>query len=155
MNKIVAAISQGAGENSGCYNNCLSNHNTPTECRALCGRSGGSGNNVFGNIKLPDEITSKYPGGVEGGALGIFLNIILKTLIVGAGVFTLINLVLAGYAFLSAGDDEKKIQGAWTKIWQSLLGLAFAAGAFVLAAIFGQLIFGDPMFILNPSIPTP
>jgi hypothetical protein len=108
----------------------------------------------FGEIKLPTEITTKYPGGVQGGSLGMFLNLILKTLIVGAGIFTLINLILAGYAFLSAGDDQKKIQGAWAKIWQSLLGLAFTAGAFVLAAIFGQLIFGQWDFILNPKIPT-
>ncbi|MFC1625590.1 hypothetical protein ACFL1Q_00910 [Patescibacteria group bacterium] len=109
---------------------------------------------VFGTIKLPVEITEKYPEGVQGGALGTFLNIILRTLVIGAGVYALINLVLAGYAFMSAGDDEKKIQGAWAKIWQTLLGLAFTAGAFVLAAIFGQLIFGQWDFILNPSIPT-
>ena len=108
----------------------------------------------FGEIKLPTEITGKYgTGGVEGGALGKFLNIIILTLIVGAGVYALINLIMAGYAFMSAGDDPKKVAGAWSKIWQTLLGLAFAAGAFVLAAIFGQLIFGDPSFILSPKIP--
>ncbi|MGB6882369.1 MAG: hypothetical protein WBD86_03695 [Microgenomates group bacterium] len=108
----------------------------------------------FGPVTLPEEMQDKYSGGVEGGAIGTFINLILKTLIVGAGIYALINLVLAGYAFMSAGDDPKKMAGAWAKIWQTLLGLAFAAGAFVLAAIFGQLIFGDPTFILNPSIPT-
>lgn len=109
----------------------------------------------FGTVELPAEITAKYPGGVEGGAIGKLLNIVLKSLIVGAGIYALINLVLAGYGFLSAGDDAKKIAGAWAMIWQSLLGLAFSAGAFVLAAIFGQLLFGDPTFILNPKLPTP
>ncbi|MBU0572659.1 hypothetical protein KKH23_03010 [Patescibacteria group bacterium] len=112
-------------------------------------------NSPFGSINLPETIENKYPGGVEGGAIGIFLNWTIKALIIGAGVYALFNLVLAGYAFMSAGDDPKKMAGAWAKIWQTLLGLAFAAGAFVLAAIFGQLIFGDPTFILNPTIPTP
>lgn len=109
----------------------------------------------FGKISLPEQIQSKYPGGVEGGAIGILLNIVFKSLIVIAGVYAVLNLVIAGYGFMSAGDDPKKIADAWAKIWQTLLGLVFAAGAFVLAAIFGQLIFGDPTFLLNPSLPTP
>jgi hypothetical protein len=75
-------------------------------------------------------------------------------LVIVAGIYALINLILAGYAFMSAGDDPKKVAGAWAKIWQTILGLAVAAGAFVLAAIFGQLIFGQWDFILNPKIPT-
>jgi len=75
-------------------------------------------------------------------------------LIIGASIYALFNFVLAGYAFMSAGDDPKKVAGAWAKIWQTALGLAFSAGAFVLAALFGQLIFGKWDFILNPVIPT-
>jgi hypothetical protein len=55
---------------------------------------------------------------------------------------------------MSAGDDPKKMEGAWAKIWQTAMGLVFMAGAFVLAAIFGTLIFGRWDFILNPTIPT-
>ncbi len=106
----------------------------------------------LGKVSPPPSIV-KF-GGVEQGGIGNFLNIIIKFLIVGAGIYALINLILAGYAFMSAGDDPKKMAGASAKIWQTLLGLAIAAGAFVLAAIFGQLIFKDPTFILNPTIPT-
>ena len=104
---------------------------------------------IFGEITPPDAIK-----GEAGAELGNLLNTVLKLLIVGAGIFSLFNLIFAGYAFMSAGDDAKKVAGAWAKIWQSLLGLAIAAGAFVLAAIFGQLIFGQWDFILNPQIPT-
>ena len=105
--------------------------------------------NPFGSITLPQGL-SKY-GGDPGTGIGHLLNNILKLLIGAAALYALINLILAGYAFMSAGDDAKKVAGAWAKIWQTLLGLAVAAGAFVLAAIFGQLIFGSWDFIINPS----
>ncbi|OGM57318.1 hypothetical protein A3E46_01275 [Candidatus Woesebacteria bacterium RIFCSPHIGHO2_12_FULL_46_16] len=105
---------------------------------------------IFGDVKAPPGI-SRF-GSVAEGGLTNFINNILKLLIVGAGVYAVFNLVFAGYAFLSAGDDPKKVAGAWAKISQTLLGLAFAAGAFVLAAIFGQLIFGDPNALLQIRI---
>ncbi|MCX6704294.1 MAG: hypothetical protein NTZ07_02500 [Candidatus Woesebacteria bacterium] len=108
--------------------------------------------NPFGTIPPPAGL-EKYSGD-PGTAIGTLIQYVIWILIVGAGVYALLNLVLAGYAFMSAGDDPKKVAGAWSKIWQSLLGLAITAGAFVLAAIFGQLIFGQWDFILNPKIPT-
>ncbi len=109
--------------------------------------------NVVGSIQQPSFL-SRF-GGVEAGGVGKFLNTILQILIVVGGIWALLNIILAGYAFMSAGDDPKKVAGAWTKIWQTLLGLALVAGSFVLAAIFGQLFFNNPGFILNPNIPTP
>lgn len=108
--------------------------------------------NIFGTISPPPAI-SKYSAN-PGQGIGTLLNTFLQLMIVVAGIYALFNLIFAGYAFMSAGDDAKKVAGAWAKIWQSLLGLAVAAGAFVLAAIFGQLIFNQWDFILNPQIPT-
>lgn len=106
--------------------------------------------NPFGQITAPTTNFNSDPG----LAVGELIQLVLRLLIIGAGIYALFNLVLAGYAFMSAGDDSKKVAGAWAKIWQTLLGLAFAAGAFVLAAIFGQLIFGKWDFILSPVIPS-
>ena len=108
--------------------------------------------NPFGQITLPSTVTASY-GNSPGEAIGRLIQIVIWVLIVGAGIYALINFILAGYAFMSAENDPKKVAGAWAKIWQTALGLAFAAGAFVLAAIFGKLIFNDPMFILNPQLP--
>ncbi len=108
--------------------------------------------NPFGTI-IPPSSVAKYTDNPAGG-IGNLIQTVIWILIIGAGIYALFNFILAGYEFLSAGDDPKKIGGAWAKIWQTALGLAFAAGAFILAAIFGQLIFGNPTFILNPTIPT-
>jgi len=97
--------------------------------------------NIFGNVTLPQSL-NRY-GNLTAGGPTSFITNILRLLIVLAGVYGVFNLVLAGYAFMSAGDDPKKVAGAWAKIWQTLLGLAVSAGAFVLAAIFGKLIFDD------------
>lgn len=110
--------------------------------------------NIFGEINLPG--TFKYggltgEGGVGGGLIG-FLNNIVRLLIIVGGLFAFFNLILAGYGFMSAGDDPKKMASAWAKIWQSMMGLLFILGSFVLAAIFGYLLFGSPTAILKPTI---
>lgn len=108
--------------------------------------------NPFGKI-TPPEAVAQYADN-PGGGIGKLIQTIIWVLIIGAGLYALINLIIAGYEFMSAGDDTKKVAGAWAKIWQTMLGLAVAAGAFVLAALFSLLIFGNPTFILNPTIPT-
>lgn len=109
--------------------------------------------NPFGEVGMPAGL-SKF-GTDPGPAFGKLIQFGLRALIVGAGIYALFNLVLAGYSFMSAGDDSKKVSGAWGQIYQTLMGLAFAAGAFVLAALFGKLLFGNSMFLLIPTIPTP
>jgi len=98
-------------------------------------------------------ITDPYPLAYSGlGGISVFIGNILKFLIVIAGVYALFNLLTAGYSFMSAGGDPKKIADSWAKIWQTLLGLAVAAGSFVLGAIFGRLLFGDYNAILQLRI---
>lgn len=109
--------------------------------------------NPFGSVSLPAGL-SQY-GSDPGIAFGKLIQFALRGLIVIAGLYALFNLVFAGYAFMSAGDDSKKVAGAWAQIWQTFLGLAVAAGSFVLAAIIGKLIFNDWGFLLKPTIPTP
>ncbi len=108
----------------------------------------------FGNLKAPAPLL-KFGDltNVQQPALGKFLNLFIQLLIIGAGIYAFFNLILAGYGFLSAGDDSKKVEAAWGKIWQTAIGLLFVGGSFVLAALFGWLIYGDPNSILNPSIP--
>lgn len=103
----------------------------------------------FGTIEKPPGIDAY--GDFQTGLLK-FGNNILRLIIVAGGVFAFINIIIAGYSFLGAGGDAKKVEQAWGRIWQSLLGLVFIAGSFVLAGIFGYLIFGDAAAILRPAL---
>lgn len=107
---------------------------------------------IWGSVSAPPGV-SRW--GTDLTGVQKFLSSIIKTLIVVAGIYALFNLVLAGYDFMSAGGNSEKIAHAWAKIWQTLLGLVVAAGAFVLAAVFGQIVFGNPNALLQIVIYTP
>jgi hypothetical protein len=115
-----------------------------------CSECQPEGSSFFGKITKPQGIADY--GSLREGGLILFANNLLKLIIGAAGLFAFFNIIIAGYTFMSAGGDAKKVEQAWAKIWQSLLGLLFVAGSFVLAAIFGWLIFGDAGAILVPKI---
>jgi hypothetical protein len=109
--------------------------------------------NPFGTVNPPPGVV-KFAGGSIAG-VSPFITVLLRTLIVGIGIYALLNFLLAGYGFLGAGGDPKKIEMAWAKIWQSILGVVVAAGAFILIAILGLLLFGQANYFLYPQIYTP
>jgi len=104
---------------------------------------------IVGTVENP--LPSAYQGIASGGLI-LFLTNILRLVFVAAGLFAFINLILAGFQFMSAGGDTKATEKAFGKIWQSLLGLVIVVGSFALAALFGYLLFGNAGFILNPTI---
>jgi hypothetical protein len=151
---LISFLLKGSYVLAGCDNAFCA----PPDCQAprcdtcsWCVSSAPSSGGVFGKITLPKmfkygELTS------SGGGLIAFFNNIIRLLIVIGGIWAFINLILAGYGFLGAGEDPKKMEAAWQKIWQSMLGLLFILSSFVLAAIFGYLLFGNPTAILKPRI---
>lgn len=109
--------------------------------------------NPFGQIAPPVPLQA-FSGGTVAG-IPILINILLRTLVVIAGIFTVFNIVLAGYGYLSAEGDPKKISDAASKIYQSIIGLVVVAGSFGLAAIIGRILFGDWNAILQLQYFTP
>lgn len=106
---------------------------------------------IFGTISPP------YKGGYSsdvGGNFGLIIlfNNIVKLLFLVGGILTFLNLVVAGLQFLNAGGDPKAIETAWNKIWQSLVGLLIMIASFLIAAVAGQIFYGDPGAIMNPKI---
>jgi hypothetical protein len=101
---------------------------------------------IFGNIDNPTAYGSETDGGQ--GLFSLISNI-LKFAGVVAGLFFILQIILAGYGYISANGDPKKTEAAWAKIWQSALGLAIVGSAFVLASVVGN-VFG--IDILNPVI---
>lgn len=91
------------------------------------------------------------PGAPVFNLLGNFFQLV----IVMAGIYSLWNILLAGFQFINAGGDPKNITKAWDKIWQTIVGLIIAAGSVTIAAVIGYLVFNDATFLITPKIITP
>jgi hypothetical protein len=107
----------------------------------------------LGNINLPPDIDTGYgdlfnPG---GGLVG-FLNNIFKLITVAAGLFAIINFILAGYGIMSSSGDPEKLSKAQNKIWFSIIGLVVIVASFTIAALLGWILFKDTNAILNIKI---
>jgi hypothetical protein len=100
---------------------------------------------IFGSIENPTNYES------DGGS-GLFtlLSNIFKLVGVVAGIFFVVQLILAGYTYLSSSGDPKKTEAAFATIWQSLIGLLIVSSAFVLATFIGKILGIDN--ILTPTI---
>lgn len=92
------------------------------------------------------------PYGDLGPGVTIFFSNLLRLVFIGAGIYTFMNLITAGFQYMSAGGDTKALTAAWARIWQTLLGLLIIVGSFALVSLFGYLFFKDPGFILHPKI---
>ncbi len=104
-----------------------------------------SAQGVIGSI--PNPLT-KYPS-TQGQGLFNFLSNVLKLVGTIAGLYMIIQLIMAGYGYISANGDPKKTALAWMKIWQSILGMVIIASAFVIASVVERI---TGIKILTPTI---
>lgn len=116
--------------------------------------------NPFGNLNPPVAGMNSAIDPTTGQLTGLldFLNNILRLVFIAAGLWVFVNLILAGFQYINAGGDSEAVATAWARIWQSILGLVIIVASFLVAAIIGIVMFGNPMAILNPSlgpVPTP
>lgn len=88
------------------------------------------------------------------GAKGIifFFNNILRIVFLVAGIYAFVNFFIAGFQYVNAGGDPKKIEAAGNKIWHSIVGIIIMVVSFIGAVVVGQLLFGDPGALLNIKI---
>lgn len=107
--------------------------------------------NPFPSINPLLAPTSAYLTGASGEGLILLFNNLLKLVIVVAGIYAFVNIISAGYGML-ASQEPKEIAKAWAKLYQSMIGLLIIAGSFVLAAVFGWIIFGDATILLKPQL---
>jgi hypothetical protein len=99
---------------------------------------------LFGTITNPTTYSS-----TQGSGLFTFMTNLFKLIAVVGGIYLIIQLILAGFQYISANGDVKKTEQAWAQIWQSLLGLVIISAAFLIAGLIGRF---TGINILSPTI---
>lgn len=103
---------------------------------------------LFGTIDPPLQ-NGYFQAGSQGQGLFLFLSNLLKLAGTIGGIYMIIQLILAGYGYITASGDPKKAEMAATKIWQSAVGLLIIASAFIIAGLVGRF---TGINILHPEI---
>lgn len=107
---------------------------------------------IFGPITNPlEKYGSVVPEPGKTGLVGL-LNNILRLVFIVAGLFAMIQVILAGFDFISAGGNPESVSKAWSKIWQALVGLMIVVISFLAAMLMGQILFGNQWAILRPQL---
>lgn len=95
-------------------------------------------------------------GSVESSTgLSTFISNIITVIFAAAGLFAFFNLMIAGFSYITAAGDEKKILAATQSINMSLIGLVVMVAAAAVTGIVSYLLFGSATAILSPTIKGP
>lgn len=105
----------------------------------------------FGTIAPPPAIAAY---GASGGLI-VFISNIIRLVVIGAGLFTLYNMISAGFQYITSAGDPKATEKTMNILTMSLLGLVLMIAAPAIAAIVGYVLFNDPTFILKPHLTAP
>ena len=103
---------------------------------------------LFGTIDPPLQ-NAYFQAGSQGQGLFLFLSNLFMLVGTVAGIYMIVLLITAGYAYLGASGDPKKVELAGSKILQSIIGLVIIAAAFIIAGLVGRF---TGINILNPTI---
>lgn len=109
---------------------------------------------IFGSIDNPLTTLNQNSayGDLESGGLILFISNLVRLIVLVAGLYAFVNILVAGLDYISSEGDPKGAQAAKDKIVNSIIGIAIIAASFSLTAIISKLFFGSYDAILNPVI---
>lgn len=107
-------------------------------------------------------VVNKTPGieaydAASGGNIGLilFISTLIRVATVAAGIFVMINVILAGFDYITSQGDTGSHKKVKDRLTTSVIGLVLIVGSYTIAGLIGLIVFGDASYILNPQIKGP
>lgn len=105
---------------------------------------------AIGTITPPPGTREYMRGGTENQLLP-FISTLLTVATVVAGLWVLINVILAAIGAITASGDAQAMSKVRTNLTNSFIGILLIVLAYTLAALAGAIFFGDPTLFINPT----
>ncbi len=115
------------------------------------------GSFIIGRVNPPQGVadynmqTALQPGSGNIGIL-LFVSNVVKLITAVGGILILINFVVAGITLIAQAGNTQAMTGVKDKLTYGLIGLVIMVAAYTAMALVGQIIFGNPLFIINPDL---
>lgn len=116
----------------------------------ICG--GGEGAAVLGGVRMPQGVIAY--NNLSRGDIGIvnFISRLLRMLTVICGIWFMFNMIYAGILFITSSGDTAVFGKFKDSLFYSIIGLFVLAAAYMIAGLIGAIFFGDPGFIIRPTL---
>ena len=75
-----------------------------------------------------------------GNILAKIISNVIGAMTIGAGLWFLFQVIIAGYNYMNAAGDKARIENASRKLTNSLIGLALVVAAYGLLGILGTFL---------------
>lgn len=119
-----------------------------------CG--GGSGQAIFGRVMIPFSILrlNSEAGSLENIGVFAFANTLLLLFFSICVIWFMFNLIYTGYLYLASPSDAKVLEKFKEALFYPAVGMVVLAASFLIVSLIGSFVYGNPNFILQPSLPT-
>lgn len=108
----------------------------------------------LGTVQNPLRRWSSY-GDLDGtngpGPLTLVSNV-FQLVALAAGLLAMLNMILAGFRYISSNGDKNAVDTAKKQMYNSLIGMIIIVLSYSVGAIIGQLLFGSADFLFKPQI---
>ncbi len=115
----------------------------------------GTPGDAIGGIDVPPGVAEiNTASGLPADQIAVFyfLSRMIRIAAIAAGIWSFLNVMLAGWTYITSGGNAQAHTKARDLITMSLLGMLLIGSIYTVAGVFGFIFFGDAGFILNPTI---
>ncbi|MFZ1721057.1 MAG: hypothetical protein WAU07_00975 [Microgenomates group bacterium] len=137
--------------------NCVNNQICIEYYGEFLPMGGECGSSSIGSVSAPQgvhqyNLLAGTYGTTTASGLVVFASRAMQVASIVAGIFMMINLVRAGFIYITKFDQVSAHQDVRDLLTYSVVGLVIMVSAYAGGGLIGLVFFGDASFVLSPTL---